>query len=166
MKYVIMTSQATAPATNITNLKVSDLKELIKVPNATLSINDSIAKAMQAYKIFNNPYMVMKDEEDKVVGILREDTVLEYCYELLQRTTGSTNSRYELAYHYLSDFVQNTSPVLALDDSLNQVIDYVLNTRFNLFPVADADGKLVGTIGCRDLLEGHDTGIIEINKIK
>ena len=159
-----MTSQAPASYTNISKLKVADMKDLIKTPNATLSIKDSIAKAMQSYKMFNNPYLVMTDVEDRVIGILREDTVLEYCYGLLQKTTGATSSRYELAYHDLSDFVQKTSPVLKMDDSLDKVIEYVLNTRFSLFPIADDNEKLIGTIGCRDLLEGHGTGIVEITK--
>lgn len=161
-----MTAQVQSNSTSISQLKILDLKNLITTPQATLSIKDSIAKAMQLYKIYNNPYLVMVDEEDKVIGILREDTLLEYCYELLQKTTGATSSRYELAYHDLSTFVQKTSPVLKMDDSLGQVIKYVLNTRFNLFPIVDDNHKLLGTIGCRDLLEGHNEGIIEIIKKK
>jgi len=159
-----MTSLAKATSTNISTLKVNDMMSLIKTPEAVLSIHDSIAKAMQQFKLHNNPYLVMVDENDKVIGILREDTVLEYCYELLQKSSGSTHSRYELACHDLADFVQKTSPVLKLNDELDQFIEYILNTRFNLFPVADGQGRLIGTIGCRDLLEGHESGIIEITK--
>ena len=159
-----MTAQVQSKGTSISQLKITDLKNLITTPQATLSIKDSIAKTMQLYKIYNNPYLVMVDEEDKVIGILREDTVLEYCYELLQRTTGATSSRYELAYQDLSNFVQKTSPVLRMNDSVNQVIKYVLNTRFSLFPIVDDNEKLIGTIGCRDLLEGHNDGIVEIVK--
>jgi len=125
-------------------------------------VTDSIAKAMQLFTIYNNPYLVMVDEADKVIGILREDTLLEYCYNLLQKTTGATSSRYELAYHDLSRFVQKTSPILKLDDDLDKMINYILNTRFNLFPISDDNEKLIGTIGCRDLLEGHNDGIVEI----
>ena len=161
-----MTAQVLSNSTNISQLKISDLKDLINTPQATLAITDSIAKAMQLFKIYNNPYLVMTDTEDKVIGILREDTLLEYCYDLLQKTTGATSSRYELAYHDLSSFVQKTSPILRLDDSVDKVIKYVLNTRFNLFPIADDNEKLIGTIGCRDLLEGHNDGIVEIVRNK
>lgn len=161
-----MTTLAQSNSTSISQLQIKDLKDLITTPRVTLSITDSIAKAMQLYKIYNTPYLVMVDEADKVIGILREDTVLEYCYGLLQRTTGATSSRYELAYHDLSSFVQKTSPVLKLDNRLDRVIKYILNTKFNLFPISDENEKLLGTIGCRDLLEGHNEGIIEIIKKK
>ena len=160
-----MTAQAQSKGKSISQYQIRDLKDLITTPKATLCITDSIAKAMQLYRIYNNPYLVMVDEEDKVIGILREDTLLEYCYDLLQRTTGATSSRYELAYHDLSSFVQKTSPILKLEDGLDKVINYVLNTKFNLFPIVDDNEKLMGTIGCRDLLEGHNEGIIEIVKI-
>lgn len=158
-----MTSETVAKK-NISQLEIKDLQGLISTPKATLSVTDSIARAMQLFKIFNMPYLVMLDQQDKVIGVLREDIVLEYCYKLLQRTTGTTNSRYELAYHDLSKFVQNTSPVLKLNDSIEKIIGYILNTRYNLFPIVDDNQRLIGTLGCRDLLEGHSEGIIEITK--
>ncbi|NND80392.1 MAG: CBS domain-containing protein [Maribacter sp.] len=140
------------------------IEKLITKAKGTVYVNDSIARAMQLYHIHNVPYLVMVDQNDKVIGMLRKDTILEYCYKLLSRTTGITGSRYELAYHNLSDFIQNTSPVLKITDPIKKVIDFVLNTGFNVFPVVDEYNKLVGTIGCRDILEGHVDGIIKLTK--
>lgn len=138
---------------------IDDLRDFLTPVDKTISIEYPIANAMQLYKRRRKPYLVITENDDtSVIGVLREDTLLEYCYDKLRETTGKTNSRYFLACTNLTTFRQDTSPVLRVSESVDRIFYYIRYTKFSIFPVVDEQGKLLGTIGCRELIDAFSSG--------
>ena len=65
----------------------------------------------------------------------------------------SESEKYFLTQVKLSDIVEKDFEVISPDMALREVVEKVIKTKRNLFPVVDSDGKLLGIITLNDIRE-------------
>lgn len=144
----------------VASMKLQSLKSLITTDYMTVPHSQTLLRAIQLFKISKAHHLVVTKDE-KPIGILMKESLFEYCYDLLKKTTGLTESNYELAYHKVEDLEQLLSPVFHLSDDFSIAVDRVLNTKFFCFPILDDDDQLLGTLSCKDIVEGYFDGSIK-----
>ncbi|MBT8219765.1 MAG: CBS domain-containing protein [Bacteroidia bacterium] len=145
------------------SVKLKSLESLLTSTKDSMTVpyNQTLLRAVQLFKI-NKAHHLVVMKEDKPIGILMKESLFEYCYDILKKTTGLTETKFELAYHKIEDLEQLISPVLHTSDDLPSALDRLLNTKFFCMPVVDDNDQLLGILSCKDIIEGYLSGKIQI----
>jgi CBS domain-containing protein len=89
-------------------------------------------------------------EEDKLVGVV---TKFDFLKTLVFQPTSMTPAYEELMKRAVSDFMTRTPFYVDPEQPLTRVLQLMIETRKNSFPVLDEKGHLVGIITYSDLLK-------------
>lgn len=89
-------------------------------------------------------------EEDKLVGVV---TKFDFLKTLVFQPTSMTPAYDELMKKPVSDFMTRTPFFVDPEQPLTRVLQLMIETRKNSFPVLDEKGHLVGIITYSDLLK-------------
>lgn len=140
---------------------IETAKELIYTKLPVVHLQDSLEKANQ---LMNESYMdealVVSDTEHKnVVGIITSsDIVLTYNRKLSEMNFGDTDDRIDiptdtsvLGAIQLQKLIEKDLLLLHPDDSLRKIVDAIVHSKRNLFPVVDELHHLHGIILLNDI---------------
>lgn len=121
---------------------------------ATIKQDQSLDQVITLMNNTGLSHVLVKDNRDRLVGVISKEDVLKKIIQLLNETTGKTYNSY--VTNSLKAFEVMTSDPIILnpEDSLEYAVELLLQNEFHCLPVVK-DEHPIGIVTQYDLLKGY-----------
>ena len=134
------------------DLKQIRLKEVMKSPVITASIDDPFSKVEEKFRMKGIRHLPVVDAANRVVGLVTQRDL----YRIASPRITDDGYVYEPGFlnNFILRYVMTRDPAtLYADDRLATAIEMMARQKYGCIPVVDSQGKIAGIVTETDILK-------------